>query len=155
MRRPYTLAYYARLVGRIRQRIPDASISSDIIVGFPGETDEDFERLTSYLERSPLTHLHVFPYSDRPGTQASRLSRKIDGRVVRGRASRVRAVSERLQAAFREGQIGKIHRALTLGDGSTAMTGNYLKLRIPEGRGRNEWVSIRVRSHDTGELLAG
>jgi threonylcarbamoyladenosine tRNA methylthiotransferase MtaB len=155
MRRPYTLAYYARLVDGIRRRIADASISSDIIVGFPGETDEAFERLISYLDRAPLTHLHVFPYSDRPGTPASRLPRKIDGRVVRERASRVRGISERLQSAFREGQIGTTHRALTLGDGSTALTGNYLKLRIPEGRARNEWVSVIVRSHDDGELLAG
>jgi threonylcarbamoyladenosine tRNA methylthiotransferase MtaB len=155
MRRPYTLAYYASLVDRIRYRIADASISSDIIVGFPGETVQDFECLTRYLEHSPLTHLHVFPYSDRPGTAASRLPRKIDGRIVRERAGQVRAISERLQAAFRERQIGRTHRALTLGDGSTALTGNYLKLRIPEGRARNEWVSVTVRSHHDGELLAG
>jgi threonylcarbamoyladenosine tRNA methylthiotransferase MtaB len=155
MCRPYTLGYYARLVDAIRHRIADASISSDIIVGFPGETDEDFERLTRYLERSPLTHLHVFPYSDRPGTPASRLPRKVDGRVVRDRARRVRVISERLQAEFRDGQIGKTHRALTLGDGSTVLTGNYLKLRIPGSRARNEWVSVRVLSHDDGEPLAG
>ena len=55
------------------RRIPNASIGSDIIVGFPGETEDDFGELASYLETSPLTHLHVFPYSDRPGTVASRL----------------------------------------------------------------------------------
>ncbi len=67
MRRPYTIEYYAALVDDIRARIPNASIGSDIIVGFPGETDDDFEQLAGYLERSPLTHIHVFPYSDRPG----------------------------------------------------------------------------------------
>src|SRR5437763_3641560 len=68
MRRPYTIDYYASLVDDIRARIPHASIGSDIIVGFPGETDDDVDELASYLERSPLTHVHVFPYSDRPGT---------------------------------------------------------------------------------------
>src|SRR5581483_263223 len=79
MRRPYTIEYYASLVDAIRHRIPHASIGSDIIVGFPGETDDDFEQLVSYLEGSPLTHVHVFPYSDRPGTVASRLPGKVHG----------------------------------------------------------------------------
>ena len=61
MRRPYTIEHYAALVDDIRARMPDASIGSDIIVGFPGETDDDFEQLAAYLEASPLTHLHVFP----------------------------------------------------------------------------------------------
>src|SRR5262249_11101611 len=64
MRRPYTIDYYASLVDDIRARMPHASIGTDIIVGFPGETDDDFEQLASYLEGSPLTHVHVFPYSD-------------------------------------------------------------------------------------------
>ena len=74
MRRPYTIEYYSALVDGIRARIPHASIGSDVIVGFPGETDEDFEQLESYLEASPLTHVHVFPYSDRPGTAAASMS---------------------------------------------------------------------------------
>src|SRR4051812_23851716 len=90
MRRPYTIEYYASLVNDIRARIPNASIGSDIIVGFPGETDEDFEQLAAYLERSPLTHVHVFPYSDRPGTAASTMVGKPDGVVVRERGRRVR-----------------------------------------------------------------
>ena len=72
--------YYASLVDDIRARIPNASIGSDIIVGFPGETDDDFAQLVAYLERSPLTHVHVFPYSDRPGTMASAMSGKVHGR---------------------------------------------------------------------------
>ena len=80
MRRPYTIEYYSALVDDIRARIPHASIGSDIIVGFPGETDDDFERLVSYLEASPLTHLHVFPYSDRPGTAAATMAGKVQGR---------------------------------------------------------------------------
>ena len=156
MRRPYTLAYYADLVDSIRARIPAASIGSDVIVGFPGETDEDFDELCAYLERSPLTHVHVFPYSDRPGTAASAMSAKVHGAVVRERAARVRASGHRLTVKFRESQRGTIHRALTLEDGSLAVTGNYLKVRIPPGRVRNEWVRVRITSVDetglTGEV---
>jgi threonylcarbamoyladenosine tRNA methylthiotransferase MtaB len=151
MRRPYTLAYYADLVDSIRARIPAAAIGSDVIVGFPGETDEDFEELCAYLERSPLTHLHVFPYSDRPGTAASAMRGKVHGAVVRERAARVRASGHRLTVRFRESQRGTTHRALTLEDGSLAVTGNYLKVRIPPGRVRNEWVRVRITNvADTG-----
>jgi threonylcarbamoyladenosine tRNA methylthiotransferase MtaB len=144
MRRPYTVSHYATLVDGIRARMPQASIGSDIIVGFPGESDDDFERLVSYLERSPLTHLHVFPYSDRPGTSAARMAGKVGGAVIRARAGAVRDISQRMAARFRESQVGTVHRALTLEDGSLALTANYLKVRIPPGVPRNEWVRLRI-----------
>jgi len=144
MRRPYTIERYSALVDDIRARLPHASIGSDVIVGFPGETDADFDELTSYLERSPLTHLHVFPYSDRPGTAAASMSGKVHGAVVRERARRVREIGQRLTRAFRESQLGTVHRALTLEDGSLAVTANYLKVRIPPGRTRNEWVDVKI-----------
>jgi len=155
MRRPYTIAQYASLVDAIRTRIPHASIGSDIIIGFPGETDVDVEQLATYLERSPLTHLHVFPYSDRPGTRASTMREKVPGGLIRERARRIREIGQRLTERFRDSQIGTTHRALTLEDGSLAVTGNYLKVRIPPGRARNEWVRLRVTSHHEGELLPG
>ena len=155
MRRPYTLDQYAALVERIRALLPGAAIGSDVIVGFPSETDADFEILARWLESSPLTHIHVFPYSDRPGTPASAMPGKVAGAVVRERAQRVREIGQRLAARFRASQIGTAHRALTLEDGSLAVTGNYLKLRIPPGRARNEWVRLRVASEHHGELLGG
>jgi threonylcarbamoyladenosine tRNA methylthiotransferase MtaB len=155
MRRPYTIDYYASLVDHIRARIPNASIGSDIIVGFPGETDSDFEQLAGYLERSQLTHIHVFPYSDRPGTAASTMTGKVNGVVVRERGRRIRDIGRVLTERFRESQVGTTHRALTLEDGTLVVTGNYLKVRIPAGRSRNEWVQVRLTSHDDGELLRG
>jgi threonylcarbamoyladenosine tRNA methylthiotransferase MtaB len=150
MRRPYTIEHYAALVDDIRTRIPDASIGSDLIVGFPGETDDDFEQLAFYLEGSPLTHVHVFPYSDRPGTAASAMSDRTAGAVVRERARRTREIGQRLTARFRDSQVGTVHRALTLEDGSLAVTDNYLKVKIPPGRRRNEWVDVKiVEARDT------
>jgi threonylcarbamoyladenosine tRNA methylthiotransferase MtaB len=144
MRRPYTIEYYAALVDDIRARMPHASIGSDVIVGFPGETDDDFEQLASYLERSPLTHVHVFPYSDRPGTAATSLSGNVPGPVVRERGRRIREVAARLAYTFRQSQVGSIRPGLTLDDGSTVATDNYLKLRISAGHARNELVNVRV-----------
>jgi threonylcarbamoyladenosine tRNA methylthiotransferase MtaB len=134
--------------------MPHASIGSDVIAGFPGETEDDFEQLAAYLERSPLTHVHVFPYSDRPGTAATSMSGKVPGAIVRERGRRVREIAARLAERFRHRQIGSIRPALTIDDGATVVTDNYLKLRIPAGRPRNERVRVLVRSPHEGELVA-
>jgi threonylcarbamoyladenosine tRNA methylthiotransferase MtaB len=154
MRRPYTIGHYAALVDEIRARIPAASIGADVIVGFPGEEDADFEALVGYLARSPLTHLHVFPYSDRPGTAATAMPGKVPGAVVRERARRVREIAGELGARFRRTQLGSVHRALTIDDGSAVVTGNYLKVRIAPGKARNEWVDVRIVSDEAGEIVA-
>jgi threonylcarbamoyladenosine tRNA methylthiotransferase MtaB len=153
MRRPYTLAYYQRLTDRIRSAMPHASIGSDVIVGFPGETDDDFAILAAYLARSPLTHVHVFPYSDRPGTTAADLPLKVPGPAVRERARVVRDISGHLKRAFNRTQDGTVRPALTIDDGTIAVTDNYLKLQIPGGRARNELVNVRVKL--AGENLSG
>jgi threonylcarbamoyladenosine tRNA methylthiotransferase MtaB len=146
MRRPYTLEYYAALVTDIRRRIPHASIGSDVIVGFPGETDDDIDQLASYLESSPLTHVHVFPYSDRPDTAATAMRDRVAGVDIRDRGRRVREIGRRLSQRFQRGQIGSIRPALTTDDGETVVTDNYLKLRIPPGHVRNERLRVRVLS---------
>ena len=144
MRRPYRFADYERLVHRIRDLMPHASIGSDVIVGFPGERDDQFARMAERLRSLPLTHLHVFPYSDRPGTDASQLRDKVDGAVVRERGRQVREIGTALTAQFRASQVGTTHRALTLDDGWSAVTGNYLKVRLDRQVARNQWVDVRM-----------
>lgn len=144
MRRPYSIEFYQDLVDEIRSRLPHAAIGSDIIVGFPGEADEDAELLISYLETSPLTHLHVFPYSDRPGTAASTLPGKVHGAIVKQRATRVREVSRRLQQRFQESLAGTTRPALTIEDGTVAITDNYMRVPAPSGHGRNEWIDVTL-----------
>ena len=150
MRRPYTLEYYERLVDDIIGRLPHASIGSDIIVGFPGESDTDFERNLEYLPRSPLSHLHVFPYSDRPGTEATTMNGKVPGTTVRERGARVRQIGADLSRRFRQNQDGSVRPGLTLEDGTLVVTDNFLKVRIPQGRGRNERVLVRLEEGDCG-----
>ena len=149
MRRPYSGAYYRDLVDGIRERMPHASIGSDVIVGFPGETDRHIGELTGYLSGSPLTHLHVFPYSHRPGTEASVLEGLPDPVVVRQRSAAVRAIGERLTRAFRASQLGAIRRALVVDDGNTAVTDNYLRLRLDHPCTRNEWIRVEVTGPET------
>jgi threonylcarbamoyladenosine tRNA methylthiotransferase MtaB len=144
MRRPYTLDGYRRLVDRIRARLPHASIGSDMIVGFPGEGDRDFAANVTYLPASPLTHLHVFPYSDRPGTEATRLRDKVHPAVIRDRGVELRRIGGELAARFRASQAGTVRPGLTLEDGTVVVTDNYLKLRVPPGLPRNSRVRVLV-----------
>jgi threonylcarbamoyladenosine tRNA methylthiotransferase MtaB len=154
MQRPYTLAGYRRLVDSIVDRLPHASIGTDLIAGFPGESDEDFEANLDYLPAAPLSHVHVFPYSDRPGTLASSMSGKVHGAVIRDRASRLRAIGATLSTGFRARQIGTIRPGLTLDDGSLVVTDNYLKLRVQAGVPRNTRVRVRVgEMAERGEIV--
>lgn len=144
MQRPYTVSYYRGLVDSIRTAMPHASIGSDIIVGFPGEDARHVDEMHAVLERLPLTHLHVFPYSDRPGTAATRLQPKVDGADIRDRGRQVRAIGERMSARFKQSQVGQTLRALTVDEGRSAVTVNYLKLRLDEARPRNAWISVKI-----------
>jgi threonylcarbamoyladenosine tRNA methylthiotransferase MtaB len=144
MRRPYSSADYARLVRNIHARMPHASIGSDIIVGFPGESSSHFEDTEALLRDLPLTHLHVFPYSDRPGTAAVSMAGKVDGTVIRERGRRVRAIGQEMAARFRQSQQGNVRRALTVDDGWSAVTDNYLKVTLDQPHARNEWVQARI-----------
>ncbi len=151
MRRPYRLADYRSIVESIHRRLPDAAIGSDVIVGFPGETDEDARTTLTYLERSPLNYLHVFPYSDRPGTSAAGLSAKVPPAVIRARA--VREVGAGLTRRFRTSQVGAIRRGVTLSSGSEVVTDNYLKVDISPARPRNAWVTVRITA--AGDTVRG
>jgi threonylcarbamoyladenosine tRNA methylthiotransferase MtaB len=155
MRRPYTLEDYRGLVDRIAARLPHASIGSDMIVGFPGETDDDFGANLDYLPSSPLTHLHVFPYSDRPGTVATALPGKVEGRVIRERGLRLREIGAARARRFRQSQVGALRPGLTLEDGSLVVTDNYLKIRIPPGLPRNQRVVVRVEGEGIGTVVNG
>ena len=144
MRRPYTAAAYQLLVERIRTVMPHASIGSDVIVGFPGETTGEFEQTELLLADLPLTHLHVFPYSDRPGTDASAMRDKVDGAAIRERGRRVRAIGHQMSTRFRQSQLGTVRRALTVDDGLSAVTDNFLKVRLAEMVPRNQWIDARI-----------
>jgi threonylcarbamoyladenosine tRNA methylthiotransferase MtaB len=144
MRRPYTVRYYRDLVTRIHRLMPHAAIGSDVIVGFPGEEQRHFDELRSLLADLPLAYLHVFPYSDRPGTDASRHPAKVDGVAIRQRGAEIRAIGTTMAMRFRRSQTGTIRRALTVDAGSCAVTDNYLKVELGQTRPRNSWVNVTI-----------
>ncbi|HEY6508116.1 MAG TPA: tRNA (N(6)-L-threonylcarbamoyladenosine(37)-C(2))-methylthiotransferase MtaB [Vicinamibacterales bacterium] len=153
MRRPYTAAAYERLVGEIATSMPDACIGTDVIAGFPGETDAQADALAEGLVRLPLSYVHVFPYSDRPGTEASGMDGKVDGGAIRARGARLRAIGSAHAERFRAAQVGRVRRALVVDDGTSVVTDNYLKLALDEPRTRNEWVDVRVEGPHQGRVV--
>jgi threonylcarbamoyladenosine tRNA methylthiotransferase MtaB len=156
MRRPYTFAGFQRAVDRLRSCLPDAAIGTDLIAGFPGEGDDDFERQAEYLRTSPVSHAHIFTYSDRPGTDAARMPGKLPAPEIRRRAAALREIAAGLTQAFVTRQVGSERPALTLANGTLALTDNYIKLRIPRGRSRNERVRVRIDAAEppTGKVVA-
>ena len=152
MHRWYRAAHYAARIERIRGMIPDAAIGADVIVGFPGETDEDFRTTYEFIEALPLTYLHVFSFSIRPGTKAADLSAPVDKAVIRDRARVLRSLSQRKAVEFRASQEGRKMRAITLARGgpdwTEALTGNYLKVRIPGRRAANLWCESEISASE-------
>lgn len=148
MRRPYTAAYFGNLIERVRTVLPHASIGSDVIVGFPGESRAHFAEMTTLLEQLPLSHLHVFPYSDRPGTAAAAMQPKINGLEIRERGRSVREIGRRMASRFRASQAGSRRRALVVEDGLSAVTDNYLKVRLATRHHRNEWVDVTIDNRE-------
>jgi threonylcarbamoyladenosine tRNA methylthiotransferase MtaB len=143
MRRPYSPEYYGDLTARIRSRIEDAAIGADVMVGFPGESDADFMETYRLIEKSPLTYLHVFPYSARPGTPAADLPFPVPVNVSRFRARTLRELIARKNAAFRATMVGRELEVLVLEKGEGLST-NFIRVDVPQELARNEWTRVRI-----------
>ena len=137
MHRKYRPWHYADRIERIRRAMPDAAIGADVMVGFPGESDDDFEQTRALIERLPFTYLHVFTYSSRPGTPSAAMPDQVPVQVARERNRVLRELVAQKKRAFMESFVGRELEAITLthfdGEYTEALTDNYLKLRV---RGR-------------------
>jgi len=164
MHRWYRAEHYARRVELIHERLPHAAIGADVITGFPGESEDDHAATLTFIESRPFTYLHVFSFSKRPGTKAATLSNEVAGAIIKRRARELRALSEAKSATFRQSQLGRTLRVLTLrsadcGDGSQqdttpALSSNYLKLRLSGIHPANCWLDVLI-SAETGTALVG
>ncbi|PLX96464.1 MAG: tRNA (N(6)-L-threonylcarbamoyladenosine(37)-C(2))-methylthiotransferase MtaB [Desulfuromonas sp.] len=159
MNRHYTTAFYRDLLCGIHQRQPDAAIGLDIITGFPGETEEQFAATCDYLESLPFTHLHVFPYSRRPGTPAARLPNQLPGDLIKERAALLREIGERKLAAYGAGFVGKILEIILEGGGDNGLkkglSENYLNVLLPLDAGQQgESLQVRIVKVEGDHLVA-
>ena len=159
MRRPYSPEYYSDLVRRIREHAPDAAIGADVMVGFPGESDDEFMETYRLIEASPLTYLHVFPFSSRPGTVAAEMPNPVPDHVSRYRGRLLRNLIARKNECFREEFIGRDLAVLILdeeaADGWRAgITDNFIKIRVPEELPPNRWHYLPVAALEGAGLAA-
>ena len=152
MHRWYRAEHYARRAELVRERLPDAAIGADVIAGFPGETEDDHRATLALIERLPLTYLHVFSFSPRPGTSAAEMSDPVPAADISRRAGELRALGEEKKAAFQKTQMGRTERVLTLnrsGEGvsgpwTRAISGNYLDMRVSGAWAANRFVEVRI-----------
>jgi len=144
MHRKYRPRHYADRVRKARALMPDAAIGADVMVGFPGETDADFEASRSFIEALPFTYLHVFTYSERPGTPAADRPGAVPIPVRKERNRILRELAAARNLEFRLRMVGRTLSAVTLHEPRTALTGNYLKLELAACREPNVILEFAI-----------
>ncbi len=148
MRRKYTLEEFKKKIEEIRSIQKDISISTDIIVGFPGETEELFEQSIKTCKEIGFSKLHVFPYSERKGTLSSKMDGKIEESVKKARARKLIEVSKELEIKYMEKFIGKEVEVLIEEEKEGfcyGHTGNYLHVRVKDKYPHNEIVKVTIK----------
>lgn len=139
MNRKYTTAEYMDLVNKIRESFPDASITTDVMVGFPNESNEDFEQSLAFVEKVGFSRIHVFPYSKRDGTVAAKRPNQIPDNIKNIRAKKMTDAAKKSMNNFLDSQVGKIYPVLFEKESCTnfhqGYTPNYTLVKIPAKNG--------------------
>ena len=150
MHRKYRPWHYADRIERIRRAMPDAAIGADVMVGFPGETDDAFDETRAMIERLPFTYLHVFTYSSRPGTPSAEMPEQVPVHVARERNRVLRELAAQKKRAFMQSFVGRELEAITLthydGEFTEALTDNYLKLHVRGEHDPNTLLRSRIEA---------
>lgn len=150
MRRRYRVRHYESRLTLARDLMPAAAIGADVMVGFPGESDEDFEETRAFVERMPFTYLHVFSYSSRQGTESAGFGGQIPKALKRQRNRVLRQLVERKNRSFRESLVGTCVDAVTLSSGSRgarAVSDNFIDIELADATERaGAPVSIRIEA---------
>ena len=135
MRRRYTAERYRERIAKIRELMPDAFLGVDVIVGFPGEGEQEFMETYRLLEEVGASFLHIFPFSERPGTPAVEMPNKVQSRISTERVSRLEELSDRLHKSFAEKYLGSVREVLFESTDRNGLmygyTDNYLRVSAP------------------------
>jgi threonylcarbamoyladenosine tRNA methylthiotransferase MtaB len=153
----YTASSYAESVERMAARLPVFGLGADIISGFPGESDDDHAATVGLVESLPFTYLHVFPYSARPGTAATRLDDVVPAAVARDRAAKLRAIGEKRAADYAQSRLGQPADVVVVGSGDRrrGLTEDYLDVGIADADlGRGDRVRMHLERLDDRSLIA-
>ena len=144
MHRKYRPRHYAGRVFQARGLMPDAAIGADVMTGFPGETDAEFEENRAFIAALPFTYLHVFTYSERPGTPAAAASAQVPMPVRKERNRVLREVAAEKNRAFRRSMVGRTLSVVTLHEDRMAISGNYLKVELASPREANRMIEVEI-----------
>lgn len=155
MRRPYTAERYRRLVERLAAAVPRLGLGADVIVGFPGESEDDFAATMRLVEALPFSYLHVFGYSERKGTEAATLAERVETGTIARRSRELRALADVKNRAFRTALVGDVHEAVVLETRDRAtgalvgLTGNYVEVTFggPDSMMRTV-ITVRITEAD-------
>lgn len=165
MRRPYNQAMYVNRATEVKEAVPNTIIGADVIVGFPGETDEDFETTRAVCESGLIDYLHVFSYSDRTGTTASEYDAKINPEVIKERNAILTRISQRLKREALQRQVGE--KLGVISEMRThknrfhyGVSDNYLRVRLPDHfESGKKIVTVKITGvnddHLVGDVVSG
>jgi threonylcarbamoyladenosine tRNA methylthiotransferase MtaB len=159
MGRRYTIEHFADLVGRIAEAVPDCGIGTDVICGFPGETDTCFQETFERVSELPITYLHPFTYSTRPGSEAETFGDQVPGDVKKRRTRSLKRLMGDKHAAFGQRHVGRIMPVLLetgrRGDTSqvSGWTDNYLRVELGEGDASAGVENVRIVAAADGVLV--
>jgi threonylcarbamoyladenosine tRNA methylthiotransferase MtaB len=166
MHRKYRPWHYCEKIETIHTAMPDAAIGADVIVGFPGESDAEFECTRRLIEELPFTYLHVFTYSARPGTPAAAMRNHVPVHIARERSKILRDLAAEKKRAFMRRLVGKTIEGITLVSSRTesqvgahcatfteALTDNYQKLFVEERHAPNQWLAVRIDQVQNDALI--
>jgi threonylcarbamoyladenosine tRNA methylthiotransferase MtaB len=157
MHRKYRPWHYREKIEKIRASMPTAAIGADLMTGFPGETDAEFESTRRLIDELPFTYLHVFTYSSRPGTAAAELPNQVPVHVARERNKILRDLAAKKKLEFMRRFLGKQIDAITLnaadGDFTETLTDNYQKLYLKGRHDANRWISVHVKDMKDGAFI--
>jgi len=150
MHRKYRPRHYEDRIRKARAWMPDAAIGADVMVGFPGETAEEFEESRALIESLPFTYLHVFTYSERPGTPAAERADQVPMEVRKNRNRILRELAGRKNLDFRRSMIGKTLSVVTLTE--DALSDNFLKVELSAKRPANQLIDVEIGSFSSTGL---
>jgi len=144
MHRRYRPVHYANRIRAARERMPDCALGADVMTGFPGETEAEFEESRAFIESLPFTYLHVFTYSERPGTPAAEAQGSVPMPVRKQRTHILREVSRRKNLEFRRSLVGRALSVVTIEDGRVGLSDNYVKVALARVREPNRIESVAI-----------
>jgi threonylcarbamoyladenosine tRNA methylthiotransferase MtaB len=144
MHRKYRPRHYEDRIRRARAWMPDAAIGADVMVGFPGETEGEFEETRTFIESLPFTYLHIFPYSERPGTPAAERADQVPVEVRRHRGRVLKALAATKNLEFRQKMIGRQLQTVTLEDRMSGVTSNYLRVQLAAPRTPRDMSEVEI-----------